>query len=847
MANATTISFYNLTPGNLYALQIFSLDDRSGNGAPDLVDFQDPNDPTNVSPAFLDGANDYALGTFVANGTNQIVPIQLPGLTSGGSILNAAVVYALPLAAEAWDTPAAFPSTNVDSGTMVTFSDALVTGLPPITYQWQANGVNLPGATNGTLTLTLVNTNNALVLTNSYALVVANGHGSNTSPLITMTINPASSPGFTTNVTQPPTLFLNDNLTLVAGVSGSPPLYLQWQLNGVDISGATNATLALTALQAGQSGAYALVASNQLGSLTNTPITLTVEPFTQFAWSPPAPITTADATLGQIGTVLGAADFSLQDTVVTLTDGTNIDFTGDSSVATAAGNDTYNGFLNGLALTTNANFNAVLNGANYDGGVKVITLNNLTPGNLYAVQLFAIEDRWGDQSQNEPIPLRQVYYQDPNDTNNISQTVAEGDNDYVVGTFTANATTQTIFEQLPGILGVAGTAGNGNANALVIYSLPQAANAWLAPIASPASTVPVGTTVTLSDPAVTGVPPISYQWVTVAGGVTNNIPGATNSILVLSNVPAAQPGSYELVVSNSSGTSTSPPLALDVENEPLFTTNGAGWTLNDGASISNSVLTLTDGGDGEQTSSFYDTPMYIGAFQAAFTYQATGSAPLADGMTFCLQNSPFGAVIVGDGGGELGFGGITNSAAIDFNINTTYTPGYAFTLNGLITAGDPPRGYTATGSVNLGSGDPINVAISYDGNKIGMSLVDTTASASFATNIIVGPLWSTNILGSQTAYVGFTAGTGAEASTQTVTNFTFAPLALLSTQVSSTGNAIVISWPTGIGGYVLQKSANLAQGNSWVTVPPPYPIVNGQNQVTESATGTAFYRLQVSP
>ena len=42
--------------------------------------------------------------------------------------------------------------TNVSVGTSVTFN-AVANGTPPFSYQWRRNGVNLPGATNSTLTI----------------------------------------------------------------------------------------------------------------------------------------------------------------------------------------------------------------------------------------------------------------------------------------------------------------------------------------------------------------------------------------------------------------------------------------------------------------------------------------------------------------------------------------------------------------------------------------------------------------------------------------------------------------------------------------------------------------------
>ena len=835
-----TITIYNLIPGTQYAVQLFALDDRAEYNVRPIY-FQDPLDTNNVSETFIEGSNDYVMGTFVANGTNQTITEQTPGILgnanagAGSGNLNALVLYSLARGATVWDAPTASPADTNFSGVIVTLSDPAVTGIGPIYYQWQFGATNLQNATNTTLVLTNTTTTDS----GNYRLVVSNSSGMSTSAPVALTIEPSSAPQFGA-ITPPPTLFLNDKVTLVASVAGTPPIYLQWQLNGSNILGATNATLTLSGLQASQSGAYTLVASNFLKAVTNTPTTVTVEPFPQFAWSPPGPITTADEVLGQIGTVFGAVDFDNVDITVTLDDGTNIDFTGDTSVASVTGSGTYNDFLNGIALTTNANFNAVLTGGNYDSGPKTITLYNLTPGNLYAVQLFALEDRWQDYNTLDtlPIPERRIYFQDPNNTNDVSQSYTEGDNYYLLGTFLANGTNQVITEETPGIPGN-GDVGSGNANALVVYSLPQGANAWIAPTASPASTVPVGTTVTLSDTAVTGIPPISYQWQT--NGV--NIPGATDSELVLTDVLAAQPGKYALVVSNIHGTNTSPPLALNIVNEPVFTTNGAGWTANGGPGFADGLLTLTTNTD-QETSFFFDTPMYIGAFQASFTYQATGTAPLADGITFCLQNSPDGAAVVGGGGGELGFGGITNSAAIDFNINDANTNGYAFTVNGQMTANGPASGYTAPGSVNLGSGDPINVGITYNGSKITLTLVDSLASASYTNTMTVGPLWIPSVLGADTAYVGFTGGTGGEGSTQTVTNFTFTPLASLSAGLSLTNNMIVISWPTGIGGFVLQTTTNLAE--SWTTVPPPYATINGELVVTIPTTAGAFYRLQLS-
>jgi alpha-L-fucosidase len=183
-------------------------------------------------------------------------------------------------------------------------------------------------------------------------------------------------------------------------------------------------------------------------------------------WSAPTPITTADATLNQLGTIVGAASFALSAPTVTLTNGANIVFMTDNSVAYCTGAGAATGAFTGD--TGNASFNTVLNGFNYDGGPKTITLANLTVGQTYSVQLFALDDR-DDVSQEM---LRPASFQQPNVPNDASAAFLMGNNDYVTGTFVAppNGTNLTvnvnIQENLP-------TGGYGNINALVVRALPS--------------------------------------------------------------------------------------------------------------------------------------------------------------------------------------------------------------------------------------------------------------------------------------------------------------------------------------------------------------------------------------
>lgn len=68
------------------------------------------------------------------------------------------------------------------------------------------------------------------------------------------------------------------DLTLSAGVFGAPPLSYQWTLNGVDLPGATSASILLSNVLISATGPYSVVASNSLGVATSSVGLLTVEP-----------------------------------------------------------------------------------------------------------------------------------------------------------------------------------------------------------------------------------------------------------------------------------------------------------------------------------------------------------------------------------------------------------------------------------------------------------------------------------------------------------------------------------------------------------------------------------------
>ena len=113
----------------------------------------------------------------------------------------------------------------------------------------------------------------------------------------TLTIQPATQ-----------TIAVGANVTLGVGATGSPPPTFQWRKDGVAITSATSATLALTAVQPANAGVYTVVVSNSAGSVTSNPATLTVsatanapvvsaQPQSQFV-TPGTPVTFSIAATG---------------------------------------------------------------------------------------------------------------------------------------------------------------------------------------------------------------------------------------------------------------------------------------------------------------------------------------------------------------------------------------------------------------------------------------------------------------------------------------------------------------------------------------------------------------------
>lgn len=178
------------------------------------------------------------------------------------------------------------------------------TGAPTPSYQWKKDGTAIAGATNATLAISNAQGSDA----GTYTVDVSNTAGSVTSSPATLTVLTAP------EITGQPSdqdIFEGQTTTLTVEARGAPTLTYEWKKDGVVVtdggvySGATTASLKLTAAQLGSAGAYTVTITNDYGSVTSRVVTLAVFPAT-----PPSIVTQPQ---GQ--TVFEGADVTLTVTV----------------------------------------------------------------------------------------------------------------------------------------------------------------------------------------------------------------------------------------------------------------------------------------------------------------------------------------------------------------------------------------------------------------------------------------------------------------------------------------------------------------------------------------------------
>ena len=424
---------------------------------------------------------------------------------------------------------------TVDYSVYSTSFTVQVSGSYPFTYVWKKDDVVV-----NTTTATSSNSNSLYLYSPTaanggvYTVSVTNAAGSVSSSGATLTVRAAVLPAITT---QPVSATIDPGTyyyRLYVGYTstGTGPLTLQWRKDGVAISGATYSDYSVPSpAKVSDSGDYTVVITGAAGSVTSSAARLNV-----IASAP----TIATQPTNQSTSVNGSAYFS--------------------AYVTGTGPITYQWSKDGVAVSGATSYYLyVYPRATTDGGIYTVVATNAT-GSVTSN---------GATLTVAAIPVAPTIASQP-----TSQTITVGG----TATFTVVASGSSPFyydwykngsyyaSTASGTLTIS-NAQFSSAGSYIVYvgnSVAYRSSVAAVLTVNAASTVPVFTTGPASqlaktggtvvfNPVVSGTAPISYQWQKDGA----NIPSATSSTLTLSNVSAADAGSYRLVATNAAGSATS--------------------------------------------------------------------------------------------------------------------------------------------------------------------------------------------------------------------------------------------------------------------------------------------------
>src|SRR6056297_587412 len=199
----------------------------------------------------------------------------------------------------------------------------------------------------------------------------------------------------------------------------------------------------------------------------------------------------------------------------------------------------------------------------------------------------------------------------------------------------------------------------------------------------------------------------------------------------------------------------------------------AGLQLNGNARQSGNNLELTPATNDQAGSAFFETPITLagdGSFRTAFSFELAGSSAGADGLTFTIQNDARGTTAIGGSGGALGYDGIRNSVAVEFD--TYRNSGWDVNDNhvSILQGSVETTLRTAIPSLDLNSGSRVYSWVDYNGTSDSLAVYLSVTGAKPDLAVLKATVDLETVVGDQ-AFVGFTAGTGGLLNSHLVRNW----------------------------------------------------------------------------
>jgi hypothetical protein len=582
LTTSTSVPLTQLIQGILYTLRVTATDTNGVESFPSSIDFVIPLPPeitlqplskvlsvgnalslnvgvTGTPPFSYQWLRD---GVAIPGQTNQSLAISAVALldagdytvqvtNAAGSVVSTAATVTVTGLLSPPTITAQPQSITVGQGAQIALA-VTAAGPAPLSYQWYKDGVELTGRTAASLVITSASASNA----GSYRVRVSNLFGFIDSANATVTVQTSGTAP--TIVTQPASasLAVGDPLTLQVLASGSAPLSYQWFKDGAQISGQTSQTFSIASVASSNSGAYRVVISNPIGSVTSIVANVSI-------LTAPVLVNQPSGTTLLVGQTLVLS----------------VQATGSQPL-------TYQWFRNGQLIS------------DLSGSTLTIPSVTLSDAGLYSV--IVSNGAGSVTSAAVPITVTQTGALAPRIiTQPLGITLNEGlpvslfveaegqavlqfawykDGQALPGKTNAVLSFTSIAKEDEGMYTVRVSNGFGTASSeaanIVVFAFPRI-------VSQPDSVaVPLGNSFQLTVGA-TSSETLSYQW--LKDGV--EIPGATETIYRVFFMQASHAGVYQARVSNSKGFVLSQQASVTVAVAPQITQQPSNATVNEGATL----------------------------------------------------------------------------------------------------------------------------------------------------------------------------------------------------------------------------------------------------------------------
>ena len=189
------------------------------------------------------------------------------------------------------------------------------------------------------------------------------------------------------------------------------------------------------------------------------------------------------------------------------------------------------------------------------------------------------------------------------------------------------------------------------------------------------------------------------------------------------------------------------------------------------------TLRLTQSLQKQKSSAFFERALAIDgetSFSTQFQFQLSGGRTGADGFTFMLQNDSRGANALGGLGGSLGYSGVTQSLAIEFD--SYLNSGHDLNNNhiSILQDGDFKNPLTTVNApLDLNSGEVLNAWVDYDGDRNLLEVYLSGSDSKPDTSLDSFEIDLSDVVGER-AFVGFSAATGGRHNNQDLLDWQFA-------------------------------------------------------------------------